>query len=354
MYDEKTFDNLMSDMMGSFGADVRTDEGSLAYNACVKIAEKLEDVYGDMDDLNDNMLPDTQDLEHLISYAQERGISYTYATAPVVRGVFSQEIEIGERFSCGDYDYTVTELIENYEYKLTCDTEGTEANTNLGALDPIDYVDEYQGGEITEIITLGIDDEDEDIFRERVISSFQSAAFGGNKADYRQYIDTITGVGGCKPKRREKNSQWINITIISSDYTVPSSTLISEIQTAVDPEQSHGEGDGMAPICHEVQILAVEGVDITINTTITFDDGYSADTSQSIIEAAIEDYLDSLRQNWESNELNDMIVRIAQIEARIITVEGILDVSNTMINGKAENYILDYTQIPLLGGVNIV
>ena len=118
MFDDRLFDTIMEEMMAEVGNDMRTDEGSLIYNACAKIASKLEEVYGDMEDINDNMLPDTQDIEHLIRYAKERGISYKYATAPIVKGVFDQKIEIGERFSCGDYNYTVTELIENFDYKL--------------------------------------------------------------------------------------------------------------------------------------------------------------------------------------------------------------------------------------------
>ena len=75
MYEDRVFDTIMEEMMAAFGRDVRTDEGSLAYNACAKIAEKLEEIYGDMDELNDNILPDTQDDWHLIEYGKERGIT---------------------------------------------------------------------------------------------------------------------------------------------------------------------------------------------------------------------------------------------------------------------------------------
>lgn len=83
MFDDRLFDNIMQEMMETFGAEVRTDEGSLAYNACAKIAEKLEEIYGDMDEINDNLLPDTQDDSHLIEYGRERGLEYKYATYQV-------------------------------------------------------------------------------------------------------------------------------------------------------------------------------------------------------------------------------------------------------------------------------
>lgn len=353
MFDDRLQDIIMQEMMSEFGADVRTDEGSLAYNACAKIAEKLEEVYGDMDEINDNMLPSTQDDQHLIAYGSERGIEYKYATCPIVRGVFQQDIEIGERFTCNDYTYEVTSLISGFEYQLTCDTEGVEANTNFGELEPVDYVDEYLGGEITEIIVAGVEDEDIEAYRQKIITTFQSTAFGGNKTDYRNFVNDIDGVGGCKPKRRSADSAWINITVISSDFNVPSSELINQIQSLVDPEQNHGEGDGMAPICHNVQINAVASENVNVSTTVTFDTGYDVNTSQGVIESAVNEYLLELRETWESRELEDTVVRISQIEAKILSVEGVLDVNDTQINGSSDNMTMDYITIPLLGGVTI-
>lgn len=353
MFDDRLFDTIMEEMMSAFGADVRTDEGSLAYNACARIAEKLEEVYGDMSELSDNLLVDTMDITHLIAYAAERGISYRYATAPVAKGVFSQDIEIGERFTCNDYTYQITEKIEDYVYKLICETEGTEANANTGALEPIDFVDDYQGGNITETLVSGTEDEDEEEFRKKLIESFQSTAFGGNKADYRKYVNGISGVGGCKPKRRTEDSPIIEITVIDSDYGVPSTEFIKELQDKIDPAENSGEGDGMVPICHIVEVKAVESEEVNVATKISFDTGYSAETSKSQIETAVNEYLLELCKSWQASEFEDMVVRISQIEARILTVDGVLDVSDTTINDTG-NLTLSYEKIPILGGVTIV
>lgn len=355
MYDDRTYENIMEEMMDEFGENVSTGEGSLAYNACAKIAEKLEDAYGEMDMINQNMSPDTMDLEHLINYGKtQRGIDFRYATAPVVKGEFRQEIEIGQQFVCGEYTYTVVEQIEGYSYKLMCETEGTEANTTRGELEPLDYVDEYQGGNITELMTPGTNDEDTETFRDRVIASFKSAAFCGNKADYRKEIDAMEGIGGCKPKRREKGSAWITITVIGSEYDIPTQKIITAVQTAIDPEQSHGEGDGLAPICHNVKIESATAVSVNVSTSITWDAGYTEEACKDQINEAVQGYLLKLRQEWEKNELNDMYVRVSQIDARMLAVEGVADVQNTKINESEENLILSYEKIPTFGGVTIV
>lgn len=354
MFEDRLYDNIMEEMMSEFGAEVRTDEGSLAYNSCARQAIKLEEVYADMEDIYDNMLPDKMELEYLIRYAAERGISYQYATYPKFRGVFKQSIELGEMLTCNDYDYEVTKDLGEFNYELTCTTSGIAANTNLGELEPADYIDDYEGGNITEVLENGVEDEDVEVFRARVMATFQNKAFGGNKADYRNYVNSLTGVGGCKPRRRENGSSMIYIYVISSDFGVPSDMSISKIQELVDPEQSHGEGDGMAPICHQVEIKPVAGVTINIETKITWDDGFSIETSKKEVEAAIEEYLFGQRKGWEKAENENMIIRVSQIEARILGVEGVLDVTDTKLNGQSANMTLLFDQIPLRGEVYVV
>jgi uncharacterized phage protein gp47/JayE len=215
-------------------------------------------------------------------------------------------------------------------------------------------VDNWQGGDITEIIVAGLDDQDEEDFREEIKKTFQNFKFGGNKADYRDFINKIEGVGGCKPKRREKDSPWVNVWVISNTHEVPSTELVNSVQSVVDPEGNNGEGDGLAPICHSVKIYPVEGVDINVSAKVAFDDGYSANTSLEAIKSAVDGYLKSLRETWEKNGFDSMVVRLAQVEAKIISVEGVLDVTETTINGSAENITLDFKQIPVFGGVAIV
>ena len=129
--------------------------------------------------------------------------------------------------------------------------------------------------------------------------------------------------------------------------------MVDQVQTAVDPEQNSGEGDGMAPFCHNVKIYPVEVSEMNITTNVTFEIGYSVETSQSLIENGIKEYLNSLCQEWQSREFDETIVRVSQIEAKILNVDGVLDVSNTTLNGSTENAVLDFKTIPVFGGVTI-
>lgn len=59
-----------------------------------------------------------------------------------------------------------------------------------------------------------------------------------------------------------------------------------------------------------------------------------------------------LRKEWEESE--SIIVRISQIESRILNIATVLDISNTTINGGTGNIELKNYKIPVLGEVVVV
>ncbi|MGX4479969.1 baseplate J/gp47 family protein, partial [Clostridioides difficile] len=63
----------------------------------------------------------------------------------------------------------------------------------------------------------------------------------------------------------------------------------------------------------------------------------------------IDDYLNELNMSWEDEE--NLIVRISQIETRLLSIDGVLDITNTMINSIASNLNVDKDSIVLRGEV---
>lgn len=72
---------------------------------------------------------------------------------------------------------------------------------------------------------------------------------------------------------------------------------------------------------------------------------------QEAIQDTISDYLKGLRIAWEDSE--SLVVRIALIEAKILGVEGILDVSETTINGQTGNIEILQDYLPILGNLEV-
>ena len=56
-----------------------------------------------------------------------------------------------------------------------------------------------------------------------------------------------------------------------------------------------------------------------------------------------------LRKDWVKE---NAVVRHVQITARLLVVEGIVDIKNTRINGSADNLVLTEDEIPVLKTVS--
>ena len=124
------------------------------------------------------------------------------------------------------------------------------------------------------------------------------------------------------------------------------------MQTAVDPTQNAGEGLGLAPIGHVVNVTGVtpESVNITLN--LAYATGWNWDAVKSYVESVIDEYFEELAGTWASSDY--LTVRISQIESRILSgcSAMITDIGGTKINGKEENLVLDADSIPVRGDVN--
>jgi baseplate J-like protein len=117
----------------------------------------------------------------------------------------------------------------------------------------------------------------------------------------------------------------------------------------IDPDPQ-GEGLGIAPIDHIVKVKTATNVKVNVTTSLTFDEGYSFNTLKSTITDTISAYLKEIRSQWAN--YSQSVVRISQIETRLLGIKGIVDISNTKINGVASNLTLDKYEIPVMGGVS--
>lgn len=136
--------------------------------------------------------------------------------------------------------------------------------------------------------------------------------------------------------------------ILDSEYGAASETLVRNVQEILDPEQNAGEGYGLAPIGHVVKVRAVTAVAVELETRITFAPGYGWERLQKSIDAAVEAYLLELRMQWAQEGF--LTVRSSRVESRILGLEGVVDVTDTRINGNKGNLVLGAYEIPVYGG----
>ena len=333
-----TYENILQKMLDRVPSDFDKREGSIIYDAIAPAAAELAQLYVELDVVLNETFADTASGEYLERRCAERGVLRKEATYVTVQGEFTPSTVdvVGERFRCGDFYYIATA-----QDTLVCESSGSEANGITGQLIPVDYIEGLESANIIKVLIPGEDEESDDDLRLRYYNSIDSQAFGGNITDYVEKTNAIDGVGGVKVTPVWNGGGTVLLTIIASDYSVPSEALIGNVQTSIDD---------IAPIGHVVTVQGVEGVEIAIDTQITYQDGWDWASSGTYIKAAIDEYFLSLAKTWETE--TNIVVRISGIEQKILGCQGVIDIQNTTLNGAAANIQLEVNEIPVRGDVN--
>lgn len=405
MYENMTYEALLKRALARVPTGIDKREGSMVMNGVAPSMAEIAQLYIGLDFVFTATYLATAPREYLIKRAADRNMAPYPASAAVFRAEFNIEVPEGTRFSCEDLNFVVTgPAIEEdppgewVAQRVTCETAGAAANSYSGTLIPIEYVNGLTHAELVSVLIPGDDDEETEVFRKRVLDSFHSLAFGGNQADYVEKVTAMDGVKAVKvhpvwnsdiepasliPDETVQAwytstvatltgsaAQWltavytaalnkkltvggtVKLVLMASNNAAPTETLIVTVQTAVDPTQNAGEGLGLAPIGHVVNVTGVtpESVNITLN--LTYATGWNWDAVKSYVESVIDEYFEELAGTWASSDY--LTVRISQIESRILSgcAAMITDIGGTKINGKEENLVLDADSIPVRGDVN--
>lgn len=349
MYENITYELIMNRMLDRVSDQVDKREGSVIWDALAPAAVELQLMYIEFDIILKETFGDTASREYLIRRAKERGITPYPATYALLKGEFNTDVPIGSRFSLNELNYSVVEQIGTGVFKMECEALGVQGNKYFGDLIPIEYIDGLQTAKLTELLIPGEDEEDTESLRTRYFESFDTKPFGGNQKDYIQKTNSIAGVGSTKVTPIWDGGGTVKLTILNSEFDKASSELVNTVQQEIDPTKD-GHGVGIAPIGHIVTVNTAEEIAVNITSNIIFDEGYSFTGQKQNIIDAISAYLLELRKEW-ANQTN-LVVRIAQIETRILAIKGIIDISGTKINGAASNLTLTKYQIPVMGGVS--
>jgi|SRR5690625_2030889 len=357
MYEDQTFDAIMERMLERVPNSVDKREGSIMWNALAPAAAELTQMYIELG-INLNLgFADTATGEYLSRRTAEFGVNREPATKAIRQGQFysrnnePMDIPIGSRFSVESVNFVAIEKISTGIYRMECEQAGTIGNSVFGNMLPIQNINGLARAELGEVLIPGQNEESDEDLRRRYYEIVNEPSFGGNVADYKQKINSIDGVGDSKVFPVWDGGGTVKCTIIAADWNAPSSALVDEVQTIIDPTVNQGKGLGWAPIDHKVTIAGVTDQTIDIETSLHLEPDVTIGQVQSEIENAISDYFLSLRKDWANQE--EIIIRIAMIDARILSVSGVVDIEDTKLNGSTSNITLDAEVIPKIGTVTL-
>ena len=231
---------------------------------------------------------------------------------------------------------------------VDCEGVDTGLDLNIGSYEVdqvVDSIDGVQSVENANPFVGGADDETDDEYRNRLVLALSSDVGQGNKSDYVRWSRTVSGVDNASVIPQWDGDNTVKVVLVGPDNTAVSSGVVDEVQELLDPD-SDGTGEGLAPIGALVTVQSVSVVNISVAGTITHESGYSLDgasqtsATRSEIVNSINDYLRALPPGGD--------VIWAEMLARVVTVDGVADVSSFTVNSGSVNVAIGDLEVPNL------
>ena len=357
-----TFEEILQRMLDAVPDSYDKREGAVIYDALAPAARELANMYVELEKKLDNTFAGTAERDWLIKRCAEIGIAPTEATFAVRKMVVTPvtvEISIGERFNFEDLYFVVTEKLETAgEYAVQCETSGIDGNYGTGAMIPVQYIQGLETATlVSDVLIYGEDEEDTEALRQRYFDTLPTMTLDGNIAQYSKWCREYSGIGNYKifPEWNGKNT--VKCSILSSENTVASQTLIENFQNYLDPPtdtindnkllesypQGRGLGMGKAPIGAIVTVTTATEVPINVAATVILRAGYEQPVG---LEDQLTAYLKTL--NYERTVVS--YVAVSAVFANNSSIDTVLDIT---MNGVKTNIELGEEEIAKLGTVQV-
>lgn len=355
-------------MLSNLPEDIDKSEGGFPWDftrpTAIEIAELKEYV---LVEVLKSLSPVTCEESYLLDYhADGRGLvrresvnATGYVTVTAKAGLV---IPLGYGFSTeaddegNTIDFVTTEEVTvdslgNAKIPIEAAEGGSSSNVGVNTIvlhtgdETGELLDEIISVTNEEAVTGGLDEEDDDTLRERIVEYDRShdISYVGNVADYKRWALSVPGVGAVTVIPAKDDSGTIKI-ILMDQNGVPAS---KQIQDAVYDYimRPDSESDRLAPPNAVLEITAPETVVVNISAVVYLREAEIGDV-QNDLKAALQSYLLNVSSN-------DSAVRISAINSIIGSVSGIYDYDSVQINGVSKNVDLESGQMPVLGIVTI-
>ena len=361
-------------MLGRAPAKRDKRQGSVIYDALASVAIELAQQEVNKEIYRSQMLLSSAVGKELDDLAANWSIKRKQATAAIRIGEYTDTSgaplnpPLNSRFGVpainGGATFLSTQDYEIGQSLLTCETPGVVGNSYLGAILPLRTVNGLGAAEIIGTYKPGEDTESDDGLRQRVYERLNQKSFAGNVAAYKEIVGDIDGVGGVKVFTatalaaagvdvNNLDNENVRLSVVDPDHNPISGDFELIIQNIIDPVPHNGEGLGVAPIGHRVEITTPNAAEINIEAEIVLDAGYTISQVQTSVEESISAYINSLKLAWADSDA--LTVYASRINAAVVFVPGVLNVATLTINGSAGDVNLPQTAatqlIPTLGSV---
>lgn len=367
MFESKTFEALMEDVLENAPEGIDTRQGSIFYDAVSGIALKIAELYTDLDLVFTLTQVDTTGGEYLDTKASEYGLTRHAATPAQYYVTFTGTTpDVGERFFT-DGSYFVLGKTDGDVLYLEAETAGTAMNSIDSGTPavPVNNISGLESAAFGVIMQYGTDTEDDDSLRQRVREKIGGPAENGNKQHYKTWCESFDGVGKARIFPLWNGANTVKAVLINPLGLPCSDELVADVQNYVDPANNgytatvdgvtytvgDGLGEGVANLGAHFTAASALPLTVSVSFTAELASGYTLADAKAEFETAMTAYLKNMVLTAE-NPL-DVVVRVSGIGAIIAGLDAVLDYSDLTLNGGTANIAPGDNYVPVLGEVTV-
>lgn len=333
MWDDMTYENILNDMLNRVPSNVDKREGSVIYDALAPVAYKLAEAYFMLNYFIDLVSGDTAVGEYLDRVVADHGITRKPATYAVRKIETNGQINIGTRWGISDTSFVITELNENNVYKAKCEQLGDIGNLYSGRLDNIDNVSGITAM-LTDIILSGKDEETDDNLRARLYAQIQAPSTSGNADNYIKWAMEVPGCGDAKVYPLWNGPGTVKVLVVDENMAIDENL----------PATVYEYIEKVRPIGAKVTVETpgIKAIDVAAN--IVLNGSKSLEEIRASFSAAFSQYLKNI-------VFNEYTVSYAKIGSILLSLAGVADYTDLLINGSTANITLNDTEMPITGTI---
>ena len=292
-YMSEDFEYWLNLMLDNVPDDIDQRVGSIIYDAVAPAAMVMAQQSLSLANIVKQTYIKTAQGQFLDYRAAEHGTARYAATQTEVKAKFLDSdgnpinnVQIGDQFaSIGETPifYTVQKINDDLTGELTADDPGTAANSYIGQILPVTSNDSLSWAEITEIVAPARDEETDDHLRDRLLRADDWIAYGGNITDYLAMLSKISEVGAGQVYPVWNGAGTVKLVIVDNNLMPASTELVKKVKNIIDPTDNESQGYGLAPIDHQVTVVAPTSLTVNIAATVNIDGTHGADIVLSLI-----------------------------------------------------------------------
>lgn len=185
----------------------------------------------------------------------------------------------------------------------------------------------------------GYDEEDDESLRERVADydEHQGESFVGSVYDYKRWAESVAGVGYAKVLSAQDDTGLVRIAITDANGEAASEKLCTEIYNFI--MRPNNPESRLAPINANLIVTPPTIVPVDIDVKLEIETERSINWIRgAIVQSLTEYYKIACKEN---------AVKYSKLGATLLSIDGILDYSDLLINKDIQNIPIKDIEMPM-------